>query len=100
MENLSVSHFIVCSFDDRKIIDGNYLHPSISIIPHPYFVSVLVYNEAGCEVADRWRKAADRAGWYVNLKLFPGFRNCPNQPDAWHQYGVDKQGKKYVLFGR
>jgi len=23
----------------------------------------------------------------VNLKVFGGFRNCPNQPDSWHQYG-------------
>jgi hypothetical protein len=56
----------------------------IDVHPPP----VLVYNEAGCEVADRWRQAADRTGWYVNLKLFPNYRSCRNQPEAWHQYGV------------
>mmetsp|Transcript_43177 Transcript_43177/g.104520 ORF Transcript_43177/g.104520 Transcript_43177/m.104520 type:complete len:810 (-) Transcript_43177:234-2663(-) len=80
---------------DELVLDLQYLEEWFAW--HPAFAHIngkpiiLVYNEAGCEVADRWRKAADRAGWYVNLKLFPDFRNCPDQPDAWHQYGVDKQ---------
>lgn len=49
---------------------------------------IFVYNEAGCEVADRWLQAANIANWYVNLKLFPRYQNCNSQPDSWHQYGV------------
>ena len=47
---------------------------------------IYVYNEAGCEVADRWM-AASGGEWYVVLKLFRGYRDCANQPDSWHQYG-------------
>ena len=49
---------------------------------------VFVYNadDNNCEVAERWAQAAN-GEWYVNLKVFGGFRNCPNQPDSWHQYG-------------
>jgi hypothetical protein len=47
---------------------------------------IFVWNEDGCEVADRWMRAASQAGWYVVLKLFSGYRDCPVQPDSWHQY--------------
>jgi chitodextrinase len=49
---------------------------------------IFVYNanDSSCEVADRW-KAASAGNWYVVLKVFPGFANCANQPDSWHQYG-------------
>ena len=47
---------------------------------------IFVYNEVGCEVADRWM-AASNSEWYVVLKLFKGFRDCTVQPDSWHQYG-------------
>jgi Glycosyl hydrolase family 99 len=47
---------------------------------------IFVYNEAGCEVANRW-SAASNGEWYVVLKLFPGYNDCPVQPDSWHQYG-------------
>jgi hypothetical protein len=41
---------------------------------------IFVYNEAGCEVADRWMQASG-SEWYVVLKLFKGFRDCQTQPD-------------------
>jgi hypothetical protein len=49
---------------------------------------IFVYNanDGDCEVAERWAEAA-QGNWYVNLKVFGGFRDCPNQPDSWHQYG-------------
>ena len=49
---------------------------------------VFVYNagDGTCEVADRWKQAAGDA-WYVVLKVFSGYRTCPNQPSSWHQYG-------------
>ena len=64
---------------------------------------IFVYNEAGCDVASRWMQAS-RGEWYVVLKLFGGFEDCPDQPDSWHQYGVGKEdgvvhnpGYSYVL---
>lgn len=49
---------------------------------------VFVYNAGGdaCELVDRW-KQANTLGAYVVLRLFQGFRTCPTQPDAWHEYG-------------
>ncbi|KAL3907730.1 MAG: hypothetical protein SGARI_003394 [Bacillariaceae sp.] len=66
---------------------------------------IFVYNEAGCDVARRWAEASN-GEWYVVLKLFKGFMNCPSQPDSWHQYGVGQgtdagtihnPGHSYVL---
>ena len=31
---------------------------------------------------------ASNGEWYVVIKLFSGYRDCPIQPDHWHQYGV------------
>ena len=47
--------------------------------------AIFVYNEAGCEVVDRWMAAGP--DWYIVLKLFPGYKDCSTQPDHWHQYG-------------
>jgi hypothetical protein len=43
-------------------------------------------NDTTCEVVDRWKQAAG-TNWYLNMKVFTGYANCPNQPDSWHQYG-------------
>jgi hypothetical protein len=56
---------------------------------------VFAYADANdaCGMVDRW-KQANTVGAYVVLKVFSGYRNCPNQPDAWHQYapaGAEKQ---------
>lgn len=52
---------------------------------------VFVYAQAsdGCGMARRWT-AADTVGAYVVLKVFPGYRSCPSQPDGWHQYAPAK----------
>ena len=49
---------------------------------------VFVYNadDKNCEVAQRWAEATN-GEWFVNLKVFGGFRDCADQPDSWHQYG-------------
>ncbi len=50
---------------------------------------VFVYNVGDdCDVADRWEQANASLGEpaYIVLKLFSGFRDCPTQPDSWHQY--------------
>ena len=52
---------------------------------------IFVYASGGdgCGMVDRWT-AANTVGFYVVLKVFPGFRNCANQPDSWHQYSPAK----------
>jgi len=62
---------------------------------------IFVYNEGGCNVANRWVQAS-RGEWYVVLKLFPGFEDCQYQPESWHQYGVGNglvhnRGHSFVL---
>jgi glycosyl hydrolase family 99 len=64
---------------------------------------------APCEVLRRWKQAQRRAAIdvHVVMKLFSGYKDCPNQPDDWHQYGpsspvhfhTDAKGKpsSYVI---
>jgi hypothetical protein len=56
---------------------------------------VFVYNadDKDCEVTERWAAASD--GWYVNLKVFGGYKNCANQPDSWHQYGPSTHAQQH-----
>src|SRR5262245_35440372 len=51
---------------------------------------IFVYNASptGCAEITRWKTATNGfTDWYVNMKVFPGFRSCPDQPSSWHQYG-------------
>ncbi|MEA2003213.1 MAG: S-layer homology domain-containing protein, partial [Actinomycetota bacterium] len=51
---------------------------------------VFVWAEGdGADMARRWKDAKDLYGGNVHivLKLFSGFRDVPDQPDSWHQYG-------------
>jgi Glycosyl hydrolase family 99 len=58
---------------------------------------LFVYNVGpeGCSTVSRLI-AANQGRFYLNLKVFPGYRECPTQPNSWHQYvpasGYDKQG--------
>jgi hypothetical protein len=59
---------------------------------------LFVYNtgrEASCAAVDRLR-AVNAGRFYLNLKVFDGYRSCSSQPDSWHQYGpavrYDQQG--------
>lgn len=40
----------------------------------------------GCAMASRWAEANAGLGFYVVLKVFPGYAQCPQQPANWHQY--------------
>ena len=49
---------------------------------HPTFAHkngkpvIFVYNKSeGCSVVDRWMSAS-KGKWYVNLKVFGGYRDC------------------------
>jgi len=52
---------------------------------------IFVYASGGdgCGMADRW-SAANTVGFYVVLKVFPGFKTCAHQPASWHQYSPAK----------
>lgn len=54
---------------------------------------IIVYNsgDTGCSDVTKWKnaEAASNYDFYVNMKVFPGFDTCADQPDAWHQYGPD-----------
>lgn len=54
-----------------------------------FVVFVYAQPSDGCEMARRW-KAANTVGAYVVLKVFPGYRACPAQPEGWHQYSPDQ----------
>ena len=78
-------------------------HSLYQLTAHPSWLRVagrpvmFIYNigpEASC-TAVRRILAASEGRFYLNLKVFPGYRNCPDQPDSWHQYvpatGFDQQ---------
>jgi hypothetical protein len=61
---------------------------------HPAWLRVagrpvlFIYNigpEARCTAVSRLL-AANKGRFYLNLKVFHGYRDCPEQPDSWHQY--------------
>jgi hypothetical protein len=66
---------------------------------------LFVYGDAGdgCAMADRWYAANDATrDFFLVLKVFGGYRTCPNQPASWHQYApavrTDRQaGYAYVI---
>ncbi len=62
--------------------DPNYLHRNGKPV-------LFVYGDGtdGCSMVDRWRAAHGSADWFIVLKVFGGYRTCPQQPDSWHQYG-------------
>jgi len=55
-------------------------HPSYAHVNNRPII--FVYNNKGCDVAERWMAASNKE-WYVVLKLFPGFKDCAVQPDHW-----------------
>lgn len=70
---------------DLDYLEANYIsHPRWAHVD--YQPAVFVYDTMGaCEVPRRWSTAGD--GWFVVPKVFEGWRDCPVQPDSWHQYG-------------
>lgn len=60
---------------------------------HPNYLTrggrpvLLAFGDAtdGCSMVSRW-KQANAGRFFLVLKVFNGYRNCPEQPDGWHQY--------------
>ncbi len=74
---------------DLEYIRDRYARqPAYLKIDGRFVVYVYGNSEDSCDAtATRWRKA-NTVGAYVVLKAFDGFRSCPVQPDAWHQYSA------------
>lgn len=72
---------------DLKYITSMYASDQSFLRVKGRFV-VFVYSadDTDCGVVERWNQAnVVRA--YLVLKVFPGYLDCPVQPDGWHQYG-------------
>ncbi len=72
--------------DDLKYIQERYsLQTGYLRVGGRPVLFVYAAGGDGCGMAERW-KQANRLGFYVVLKVFPGYRSCASQPDGWHQY--------------
>jgi hypothetical protein len=65
----------------RYTASPNFLH-----IQGRPVVFVYSADDTTCAVTDRWRAADPAHRFHVVLKVFPGYSQCANQPDGWHQY--------------
>ncbi|MGH2428710.1 MAG: hypothetical protein ACRDGV_07485 [Candidatus Limnocylindria bacterium] len=72
---------------DLQYIAGSYsTHPRFYRIDGQFVVFVYADGQDGCEMVDRWVDANQHENAYIVLKVFQGYRDCPNQPNDWHQY--------------
>lgn len=76
----------------QMVDDLNYIKSNYTSQPAYFKINgrpvIFVYGDAadGSGMASRWKQVRDQTGFYVVLKLFPGYQTDPNQPDSWHQY--------------
>jgi hypothetical protein len=71
---------------DLSYIRAHYADaPAYLRVGGRFVVFVYARKGDGAGMAERWRQANDQ-GAYVVLKVFPGYRDTPAQPDGWHQY--------------
>lgn len=87
------------SVDDLKsdlayLMEKYTSHDAYARIDGKPVIFVYNVNDGSCEVADRWAEATN-GEWYVNLKVFGGFRDCGSQPDSWHQYGPGSPAQQH-----
>jgi hypothetical protein len=87
------------SVDDLKThlayLKENYTgHDAYAHIDGKPVIFVYNANDGDCEVAERWAEATN-GEWYVNLKVFGGYKDCGNQPDSWHQYGPSSPAQQH-----
>jgi hypothetical protein len=68
--------------------------PSFMRVNGKPLIFVWSAGDAACEVASRWKQAAPN--WYVVLKLSSGYKDCPVQPDGWHQYAPSSATQRHA----
>jgi hypothetical protein len=62
---------------------------------------IFVYADGadGCGMVSRWHQANDPTrGFYVVLKVFGGYRSCPDQPNSWHQYAPSSRTDRQASY--
>ena len=69
------------------VLDRYGSKPSYLRIDGRPVVFVYSADDQDCSVVDRWARG-NPGGVFVVLKVFGGYRDCPTQPDGWHQYGA------------
>ena len=87
--------------DDLSYIHQRYAdRPEYARVGGKPVLFVYNANDTTCEVANRWRQAVGPS-WYLVLKVFPGYRDCAQQPNAWHQYApaaaASSHDKSYAI---
>jgi hypothetical protein len=76
---------------DLVYVLGHYASkPSYLTIAGRPVVFVYSADDTDCSVVDRWREGSP-GDFYVVLKAFPGYRDCAQQPDGWHEYGANPE---------
>jgi hypothetical protein len=79
---------------DLEYIRNQYASSSSYLkIDNRFVVFVYADRDDGCSMASRWAQA-NTVGAYLVLKVFSGYRTCPDQPDTWHQYAPDLAQKQ------
>jgi hypothetical protein len=73
--------------DLEYVRDSYATSPQYLRVDGRFVVFVWADPDDGAAMAERWRRAAEGVGAHVVLKVFPGYRAVPDQPDGWHQYG-------------
>jgi hypothetical protein len=71
---------------DMDALAARANHPGWLVVGKPV---LFVYNtgtEANCGAVTKYKTAAG-GRFYLDMKVFSGYRSCPSQPDSWHQYG-------------
>lgn len=72
--------------DLRYVRDRYAGDPGFFRIGGRFVVFVYADRDDACPMVERWQRANAEIGAYLVLKIFPGYRDCSAQPDAWHQY--------------
>jgi Glycosyl hydrolase family 99 len=86
---------------DLAYIRNRYAsNPSYLKIGRRFVVFAYADARDSCDMAARWARAAAE-NVFVVLKVVSHFRDCPQQPQAWHQYApataVQRSGASYSI---